>query len=144
MKVLLVGESNPYGADPYFALYPAPTGSAGHRLCDRVLAMYRKAYLDTFDRANLVEGPWSIVRARKAAEGLQKTRDKFVLCGSKVSSAFGLEFSPFSIVCKEGKTFAIIPHPSGLCRLWRVEGAFADARHVIVSAFPELAGVVAQ
>jgi hypothetical protein len=45
-KIVLVGESNPYGADPYYALYPAPDGSAGHRLCCLVLGMTRKAEQD--------------------------------------------------------------------------------------------------
>jgi hypothetical protein len=31
MKPLLVGESNPYGGDPAFALYPSPPGCAGLR-----------------------------------------------------------------------------------------------------------------
>ena len=36
-KVVLVGEQNPYGPDPEFALYPAPEGSSGHRLCCQIL-----------------------------------------------------------------------------------------------------------
>lgn len=31
MKPLLVGEQNPYGADPKFALYPYPENSGGER-----------------------------------------------------------------------------------------------------------------
>lgn len=45
-KPLLVGESNPYRSDPHFALYPAPDGCSGHRLCRLILKMGRRDYLE--------------------------------------------------------------------------------------------------
>jgi hypothetical protein len=53
-KPLLVGEVNPYGGDPYYALYPAPDGCSGHRLCYLILGMRREDYLESFERINLV------------------------------------------------------------------------------------------
>ena len=97
-RPLLVGESNPYGGDPYYALYPAPDGCSGHRLCCLILGMSRSAYLALFDRVNLCEGKWTIRKARAAADDLTATPNRrIVLCGSKVTSAFGFGFFPFGV-----------------------------------------------
>jgi hypothetical protein len=36
---LLLGEANPYGGDPRYALYPEPEGSSGWRLCHMVMGL---------------------------------------------------------------------------------------------------------
>lgn len=142
-KPILVGESNPYGADPYYALYPSPDGSAGWRLCCLIFRMHRKDYLESFERVNLCAGPWRVREAReKASELAVREGARLVLCGSKVCSAFGLPFQPFHEVEQQGGgRMLILPHPSGLCRLWTHE-AFKTARRVVVELAPELAAVV--
>lgn len=129
-KVLLVGESNPYGAAPEFALYPAPQRSAGYRLCVEVLAMPRAAYLETFDRCNLLSvSTWSTPAARLAAGRL--THKRRVLLGAKVAAAHGLRFTPFEQVWGDTWHGVILPHPSGRCRLWEERGAMQKARDIV-------------
>ena len=144
-KVILVGESNPYGADPYYALYPCPDGCAGHRLCRLVLNMTRCTYLAAFERVNLCAGKWSIKEARARAEEIGYLNDRVVLLGSKVSAAFGVAFEPFTIKRQSdtGQALAILPHPSGLCRLWNEPQAFERARLTVYQLAPELEGVSA-
>ena len=50
MKPTLVGESNPYGGNDDYALYPAPNGCSGHRLCLLILGMDPEDYLEAFER----------------------------------------------------------------------------------------------
>jgi hypothetical protein len=138
MKPLLVGESNPYQADPYYALYPAPDGCAGHRLCCLILGMRRQHYLDEFERVNLCAGKWSIREARARASDLQKQYDRLILLGSKVASAFGCKFTPFQVMYSESATLLVLPHPSGLCRLWSQPNAIFSARVAVLSLAPEL------
>ena len=137
MKPLLVGEMNPYGADPHFALYPAPEKSAGWRLCVKVMGLPRAEYLRRFDRANLCTGKWSVVAARAEASRLAALDHVvYVLFGKKVCDAFRLDFSPFTVVAppRQAKRAVILPHPSGLCRAWNEAGAFERARRVLREA----------
>jgi hypothetical protein len=121
-RVLLVGESNPYGNDPHFALYPSPERSAGYRLCVLIFEMQRKDYLELFDRCNLCVGLWSMRRARKKAATLA---DRWaILCGAKVARAFGHEFRPLEVIGDH----LIIPHPSGLSRAWNEPDAMKKVR----------------
>jgi len=141
-KPLLVGELNPYGADPEFALYPAPDGCSGHRLCCLILGMQRRAYLDSFDRVNLCSDKWSLKQARQAAYDLfsPQPERRFILLGSKVCSAFGVDFKPFV----RSEEFLILPHPSGLCRLWNEVNAVAMARAAVLAIAPELVGKIGE
>jgi hypothetical protein len=136
MKPLLVGESNPYGANPEFALYPAPRGCSGDRLCRLVLRMDPDAYLDAFERVNLCAGKWSMKAARARAGELLASRAAgvTVLLGARVCNAFGLAFVPFSVVPGGDQVVAILPHPSGLSRAWNEPGAYDRARSVLISA----------
>lgn len=137
-RVVLVGEANPYGADPRYALYCEPSNSAGGRLCNLILQMGRNEYVRTFDRVNLCPQKWSMPVARARAEQLRVVGAPLVLFGSKVCDAFGLAFVPFSTVAikGEGLPFLRLPHPSGLCRLWGEDGGtivnFARARALIL------------
>ena len=143
--VLLVGESNPYGADPDFALYPSPEGSAGWRLCVDILGMQRSRYLATFARVNLCAGRWSIREARARAADLRATAGNIVLLGSKVAAAFGYAFDPFSFRVEVAAVYplvvprqvAILPHPSGRCRLWNEPDAVANARRAVAMVCAE-------
>lgn len=140
LKPMLVGESNPYGGDDRFALYPAPDGCSGHRLACLILGMHRAHYLEAFDRVNLVRGKWSVTKARAMAESLWNRPTgqvpKFILLGAKVSAAFQTPFVPFEI--SEGGTILVLPHPSGLCRLWNEPDAFALARAAVATFAPEV------
>ncbi len=134
-KPLIVGEMNPYGADPYYALYPAPDGCSGHRLCSLILGMHRKTYLESFDRVNLCDGKWSMPAARKRAQELFTYKGKIIALGAKVARAF--EFNPFEPFVISSHIL-VLPHPSGLCRLWHEPGAFEKARLRVAELCPEL------
>ncbi len=140
MKITIVGESNPYGADQYYALYPAPDGCSGHRLCCLILGMHRAEYLEAFDRVNLIVGKWSVPAARKAAEELTaKPNRRFILLGSKVCAAFGVDFLPLHVEPFRGCAGLILNHPSGLSRAWNEPGMFLKAREAFKAFAPELA-----
>lgn len=136
MRPLLVGEANPYGADPDFALYPAPQRSAGYRLATQILGLSRSQYLDTFDRVNLCPMEWSMKVARRRADELcQSDYEVFVLLGAKVTSAFlPGKWEPFRIEEHCSGTFVILPHPSGLSRGWDRPDSFTLARLLLAKA----------
>lgn len=137
-KPLLVGEANPYGGDDYYALYPAPDGCSGHRLCCLILGMHRADYLDVFERQNLCPTRWNLRQARKRAAELRTWQSSLILFGSKVARAFEfVPFRPFEMA-DGGKTL-ILPHPSGLCRMWSEPGAFQRARTLVGQVCPDLA-----
>lgn len=127
----IVGENNPYGDDPYFAMFPRPTNSAGGRLCYQVLQLQEAQYLSGFHRRNLLQQPrWSVVDARAAAVKLSEEigDSKVILLGAKVCAGFRLDFKPFTIVRNK---VAILPHPSGLCRIWSEPGAYDRGRDLV-------------
>lgn len=151
MSVLLVDEVNPYagasGRD--HALYPSPHGSAGHRLCHTILGLEVRYYLRHYHRVNLCRGRWDLAAARQHAERLRDDLHDFawdgaILCGAKVSLAFGLKFEPFSVVQElrlaetygrdSTVAFAVLPHPSGLSRLWNEPGSYRRARALLRDA----------
>ena len=136
LKPLLVGELNPYGADPKYALYPLPEGASGDRLCRLVMGLQRAEYLRRFDRVNLCVGKWSMRAARvKSAEIECQTPRTLVFLGRKVATAFNSgHHPPFSIVEVGGIRAVLLPHPSGLCREWNEPGAFDRARAVLREA----------
>lgn len=140
MRPLLIGEDNPYGSDPRFALYPRPVHSAGGRLCHRVLQLTEKEYLGKFDRVNLCVGKWSIKEARRSAASLLIDRgdlQDYVLLGSKVCAAFDTPFEPFTVQWRDtpvGGAMVVLPHPSGLSRLWNEPDSYEKARAVLRKA----------
>jgi hypothetical protein len=144
MKPLLVGEANPYGADPRYALYPYPERASGDRLCRLVMGLEPREYLRRFDRVNLCPQRWSAPKAREnAGEIMAGEHQKIVLLGSKVAGAFGLEYKPFTVTFPKNPEFkdmalarslTILPHPSGLCRIWNEPGAFDKARAALTAA----------
>ncbi len=122
-RVMLVGESNPYGDDPDMALYPAPDGCSGHRLW-RVFGVSRTRYL-SFTRVNLCRGVFRMSQARGRAMILRSDiydpHSLIVLCGARVKSAFGLDASLStwsSMADQNGVTWLALPHPSGRSRVW--------------------------
>jgi hypothetical protein len=46
-------------------------------------------------------------------------RPAYVLLGEKVCAAFDVEYEPFTVDERpDGATFAVLPHPSGINRIW--------------------------
>jgi hypothetical protein len=141
-RLWLVGERNPYGADPFFALYPLPRNAAGGRLC-RVLGMTADRYLEAFERRNLMPhdaGRWSAPAARAAADALLEahpTGHALVLLGARVSAAFGVDYASNTFAPRfmqvgdrvlRGRRVLVLPHPSGRSRAWNHPDAAALAR----------------
>jgi hypothetical protein len=128
-RTWLIGEQNPYGADPAFALYPLPENAAGARLA-RFLGLQKTEYLRRFVRRNLLgPGPWSAPKAREAADALLRDSaqdDRLVLLGARVSAAFGVPFrerlfDPEVCVLRAPdirRRILVAPHPSGRSREW--------------------------
>lgn len=137
--VLLVGELNPYGADPDMALYHLPHGASGDRL-RRVLDLRPQTYLGLW-RANLCAGTWQPALARERAHRLLfgpyhlseesplwRPWDTVVMLGRKVARAFAgalhrheaVQPLTTGSVSVEGLpvTLVSLPHPSGLSRAW--------------------------
>lgn len=137
-STILVGEVNPYGANSGYALYPLPENSAGGRLCRLIMRMEPRAYIRRFDRRNLCIGKWQLSAARdEAARITAEVQDNadLVLMGARVCSAFRLKYEPFTIINADDRAvLVILPHPSGLCRLWNEPGAFERARSVLIKA----------
>lgn len=135
-RPLLVGEQNPYGDAPGYALYPDPPGCSGWRLCRLVLCLDDDAYLSRFDRVNLLgRGAWSAYRARERAREIEASyAGPIVLLGSRVSAAFGDPVALWSMSWAGGSRprFARIPHPSGLARAWNEPGAYLRAREMLL------------
>ncbi len=119
-----MGEDNPYGSDPRYALFPLPANSAGGRLA-RILGLSKTEYLRRFDRVNLCRSHWDLNEARGVVHQVMRERDKIVLLGSKVRYAFAMEdqqyFTRLTETLVDGQpptTFYVLPHPSGRCRAW--------------------------
>ncbi len=116
--ILLVGESNPYGSNPKWALYPDPVGCSGWRLCHVILGMTEDVYFETFDRINLCAARWYLPKAREGVARIAPEYSRIVLLGVKVAHAFGYAFAPFTESIEAGRRLLLWPHPSGLNRLW--------------------------
>jgi hypothetical protein len=145
-RVLLVGELNPYGSEPEFALYCYPTGCAGYRL-RRIFGLPEHEYLD-LHRTNLCVGDWSKAQAKARVLELLSPDAPWrviVLLGRKVTEAFekvALDDVPLvafsSRVCCPAMTIVSLPHPSGRnAALWNPK-ARDRAREIMRELAPEL------
>ena len=143
-RVLLVGELNPYGAEPEFALYCHPPGCSGARL-RLILGLSEDLYLD-LHRSNLCTGDWSKEQAKTKARELLSSDSPWsvmVLLGRKVAEVFEkLDGEPLiafsSRPCCSGKTLVSLPHPSGRnAALWNLR-ARERAREILRGLVPEL------
>lgn len=142
VQPLLVGEVNPYGSDPAMALYPLPAHAAGGRLA-AILNMSLSTYLRAFRRVNLCTGTWdekiASAHARCILAGLTSDPRPLVLLGRKVARAFGLDAPPFHaapLPIASTPMVILLPHPSGRCRAWNLEGSFERARALIYPLLP--------
>lgn len=136
--VLLVGEDNPYGSYPGFALYPRPERAAGNRL-RQILGLRERTYL-AIHRTNLCTGKWSMREARRRSSLLLAPSVPWlvlVLLGRKVGTAFNFRGGFFSV--EERSDFfrlVSLPHPSGRNRMWNEVGAKERARRLLISEAP--------
>lgn len=144
-RVLLLGEDNPYGSDPSFALYCYPPGCAGYRL-RRILGLPQHQYLG-LHRANLCDGPWSMKEARRRAALLVADPTApwrvIAMFGRKVADAFGYEqpFFTHSVAPRtDGEMILVsLPHPSGRVTLWNDPKARTRAREIMREVAPTIA-----
>ena len=145
-RVLLLGEQNPYGSDPEFALYCYPPNCAGYRL-RRILGLPQHQYL-ALHRKNLCDGDWSKEEAKKRAWELLSPEAPWrviVLLGRKVTETFekvaldDVPLVPFaSRTCCPGMTLISLPHPSGRnAAAWNPK-ARERARQILCELVPEL------
>lgn len=145
-RVLLLGEQNPYGSNPEFALYCHPPGCAGYRF-RRILGLPEDQYL-SLHRKNLCDGDWSKDQAKKRAFDLLSPAAPWrviVLLGRKVTETFekvALDDVPFvafsTRACCPGMTLVSLPHPSGRnAALWNPK-ARDRAREILRELVPEL------
>lgn len=160
VKAVLVGEDNPYSARPDRALFPEPERSAGGRLCRVVIGLEVAHYLAIYARVNLCAQRWNAREARERAVSLiaewdalddarraagslaPQSATPFVLLGRKVSEAFAGYFTPYTTLFTGTRAvrrdYAMLPHPSGLNRMWNEPRAVERARETLarVGAMP--------
>ncbi len=139
MKPLLVGELNPYGSDPRYALFPWPRNSSAYRLM-KIMGMRAVEYLRTFDRVNLCTKKWDREAAQEKAIDLMhdwchEPEKVLVLLGAKVKAAFGFKNREFFTIATVFEHSAVLlPHPSGLCRTRNDPHAIDRARLILHKA----------
>ena len=145
-RLLILGEDNPYGSDPDFALYCYPPGCSGYRL-RRILGLPEDQYL-ALHRKNLCDGTWSKDAAKRRALSLLSPEAPWrviVLLGRKVTETFervaldGVPLVPFATRgCCPGMTLVSLPHPSGRnARAWS-PALQERARQILRDLAPEL------
>jgi len=143
--VVFVGEVNPYAERPDLALFPIPTGAAGHRLMHH-LGLWRRTYT-ALERVNLCAERWANGAARDRARGLLWDRAAptvFVLLGVRVADAFDAPGPPYTYSTRVvhaqpgGHVLARLPHPSGRNLVWNAPDARALAREMLRELVPEV------
>jgi len=122
-KPVIIGMNNPISADPKHALYPVPPGSAGGRLYamlkERLPNITMRQYRDGFSRVNLVQGRWSLHKAKLVGpafrELLSASEKDVLVLGNEAWDALGLPQSqgPLWKLELDGVRWRLIPHPSG-------------------------------
>lgn len=148
--LVLVGELNPYGPRPSLALLDAPPGSAGERMRRVVLDIPSRDYR-ALPRYNLCDYSWSASATRARVPEIARAHPGavLVLLGRKVGDAFGCRFAPDDPWGVPSFTehlldpdrgldhaVALLPHPSGLNRLWNDPATLPRVREVLDLAAP--------
>lgn len=136
-RTVLLGMNNPQSANPRYALYPHPSGCAGHRLMVMLVAAAERAGVDSlspadykegFEKMNLLDSvEWSVASARKRVhEVVDHLRGRrVIMCGATVPKIVGVHCdqwctwdTAYSSIDRELFEFCVIPHPSGRCRVY--------------------------
>lgn len=136
--VVLVGELNPYGANPDYALYHYPRGASGDRL--RKILGLRDITYERLEKVNLCTGNWSMERAVEAREkiyGRTPGNYTYVLCGAKVRDVFGGPGFFESMKLVSGY-LVTLPHPSGRNLLWNDPESTRRARELMRAVVPDV------
>jgi hypothetical protein len=141
-RVVVVGELNPYGSRPEFALYHLPRKASGNRLREHLGltdVTYRR-----LDKVNLCDGEWDScsARARAVTILIEGRHDVVVMLGAKVRRAFGevgLAFFESSTPDHlRGRVLVTLPHPSGMCRAWNAPDARDKAVRLLKAVAPQV------
>ena len=134
MNVAVVGELNPYGGDPRYALFHEPRNASGDRL-RRILGLTVRSYFP-LAKYNLCSGEWLTLAARARAADIMREHKVIITLGAKVRAAFMYWLSgpvvaaPF--VHQAAKHVMIaLPHPSGMCRAWNEPVTVERARELV-------------
>lgn len=153
VSVLLVGEDNPYSADPSLALWPLPRNAAGHRLQSKILALDMLTYFSLW-RTNLCpSSTWSAMAAWRRAVDLLYANEPpwstIVCLGRKVTDAVArvtdIELPTWtwyplflSLPPEADRVIKIvsIPHPSGRSRAWNDPASAPRARALLAEVAP--------
>ena len=112
MRVVLVGEVNPFGSEPRFALWPRPAHASGARLM-RILGLRERTYVG-LTRINLCTSAWSLSEARtRASKLIGRVADGGVVVGlgRKVAMTFRVTGPMFSVHVIGKARFVSLPHP---------------------------------
>lgn len=144
-RLILVGEDNPYGAEPEFALYCYPPGCAGYRL-RRIVGLPQHQYL-ALHRTNLCPTDWSMKEARRRAQLLTADQSApwrvIVMLGRKVADAFNYDrpFFTHDVAPQTGGEMKLVslPHPSGRNTVWNDRRLVGRAREILRELAPEIA-----
>lgn len=119
----IIGEAPGPNTSPKLPLFPLPRSSAGGRLLG-YSRMPTLQYFGAFLRRNVLPElrPWSVPEARELAgfivdELNANAIKRVVLLGGKVGAAFGLP-DIWSHGFVSNLELAVIPHPSGRCRIY--------------------------
>jgi hypothetical protein len=133
----LVGELNPYGSNPRFALYHEPAGASGDRL-RRMLGLSVDAYR-ALPKYNLCTGTWNPISAHGRALELRERHRVIIALGVKTRLAFPC--SPATWEAREDDRGMLIalPHPSGRNRAWNDPEARQRARELLARHVPDVA-----
>lgn len=158
-RILLVGELNPYGADPGYALYHEPPNSAGGRLQRLILGVSARRWYLPIWRTNLCEGAWDMDEALDGAGvvlGLDQAPgpwDVIVALGVSVNSALRRRAfrtlthltswpEPFEtiglVLSTHQVTVVNLPHPSGRNLVWNEPDRVQAARDLMRRLVPEI------
>lgn len=133
MRPLLVGESYRGGG-------LSPETASGRRLC-LVLRVSPDEYLEEYGRMNLCGLEWDAADARRAAglvllnAAYRTGSSDLVLFGRRVADSFGWVMGVgLDLLAAYHCGFvhiAVLPHPSGRCRLWSDRRTVRRARRVL-------------
>jgi hypothetical protein len=155
--VLIVGETNPYGADPDYALYHLPERAAGGRLQASIMGVSARHWYLPMWRTNLCTGAWDSGEAKDRAAVLLDSAAPWrtiIMLGKQVMRSFtfhtwqqAMPFTSYAswrrssnddIAPDRDRMFTLValPHPSGRNTIWNTPKAVAQAREVLGEVIP--------
>lgn len=143
-NILLVGESNPYGGDPRYALYNEPATSAGGRLQRLIFGIEGRRWYLPMWRVNLCVGDFEREAAKRRALELlgEAPWTTIVLLGRQVQHAFDVALPKgfsFSTIFDRERAKICVPHPSGRnAALWGNPDNVKAARDHMRRVAPEI------